>query len=504
MTSTGLKIDDGVSPTKPSSVASQPRHRLWLVWFCVGLCILLGMALRAFHLGNQSLWYDEVEAIRYASDLSLQDVHPPIYYSLLHLTLMLGQSEWIVRFPSLLFGVLSIPLVYVIGNRLLSTSATLIATFLVSISPILIWHDQDARMYSLLVLTCLLLVYAYLRAIEKRDWKHWAGYTLAALLALYTQFYAILLLGTLGLHFLIFHRTIIRRWFLANALLALGYLPWLLVMIGLPEKKIGGAQVSALLRLPYNYFAFVNGYSLGPSLRELRVANLNVLEPYIWIIAPIFLVTLFLFVAGVDHLRRDNSEKLTLLLGWVFLPVLIAVAIPYVYSNMVFNVRYVLFSAPALLLILGAGIDRIRPRYLGTVLLTVFVFYNGMSLYNNAFDVKYAKEDVRGAAQYVTMLAEPDDHILVVTVGRVFDWYFHKDNLIIRNQVDMPVTDIVEQVAAGANSIWFVKARSWQTDSDNTLETLLDSRYLRLSTVEFPGVSVYHYCLLNCVGRSTG
>jgi len=203
------------------------------------------------------------------------------------------------------------------------------------------------------------------------------------------------------------------------------------------------------------------------------------------------------------HLRREGLEKLMLVTGWAFLPVLIAVIIPYFRESMTFNVRYVLFSAPAMLLILGMGVSRIKPRYVGMICLAIFAFYNSISLYNNAFDSTYAKEDVRHAAQYIAAEAQPGDHILVVTVGRVFTRYFTPDNVIISNIPRQDSVDLVNQTAAGASSIWLVKSRPWQTDANNELETLLDSRYTLSSTVEFSGVSVYHYCFSNCVGNST-
>ncbi len=500
MTTTDFKLRRWIFSLKNTSSETTTTQVYTLGLVFVGLCVLLGTALRGFHLGTQNFWYDEMESIRYAVDLSLRDIHPPTYYYLLRGALLLGQSEFIVRFVSFIPGVLSIPLAYVIGKRLLSNSAALIATFLVSISPILIWHAQDARMYSQLVFGCLLMVYMYLRALEKNDWKFWAGYILAALLALYTQLYAILLVGTLGLHFLLFHRRFITRWFVTNLVLGLAYLPWIIIMIGMPEEKIGGRQISALFRLPYNYFAFINGYSLGPPIPQLRSLSLDVLAPYRVLIAPIFLISALLFVMGVDRLRRESLDKLTLLLGWVFLPVLIAVIIPYLHPSMTFNVRYVLFSVPALLFIFAAGITHSKRRYVGMIFLAIFTFYNAMSLHNNTYDPTYAREDVRGAAQYVASEIQPDDHILVATVGRIFDWYFTRGNVVVSNVPTQPALTLVDQAADGAASLWFVKSRPWQTDPDNELETLLKSRYVLLSTVEFPGVSVYHYCLINCVG----
>ena len=217
------------------------------------------------------------------------------------------------------------------------------------------------------------------------------------------------------------------------------------------------------------------------------------LVPYLPLIIPISLVSVLVFLVGLNALRRNSLDKFVLLTGWAFLPVLVAIIIPYFRTTMTFNVRYVVFSVPALLFILALGITHLKPRYLGAGCLFIFTFFNALSLYNNAFIQKYAKEDVRSAAQYIALEAEPDDHILAVTVGRVFAWYFNGENKVISNVPYQPPANLVDEAARGSSSIWLVKSRSWQTDPDNTIQTILDENYVLLSTDEFPGVSVYHY-----------
>ncbi len=101
----------------------KPRSRLW-----VGLLVitLAAFALRLFHLAQQSLWYDEAFSVFLAQmDLgaitarTAADIQPPLYYYLLHFwTVLAGSSEFSVRFLSLWFGVLTVPLVYVAARRL--------------------------------------------------------------------------------------------------------------------------------------------------------------------------------------------------------------------------------------------------------------------------------------------------------------------------------------------------------------------------------------------------
>ncbi len=84
------------------------------------LILLAAFALRLYRLGVASLWYDEtVSTFLARQDLvaltrhTAGDIHPPLYYYLLHFWgQFAGWSEFAFAFASLFFGVLLIALVY--------------------------------------------------------------------------------------------------------------------------------------------------------------------------------------------------------------------------------------------------------------------------------------------------------------------------------------------------------------------------------------------------------
>ena len=86
--------------------------------------LLIGYFLRVYDLSNESIWLDEAFSI-VSAKLNLSQIffrpetNPPLYYSILHLWINLfGDSEFSVRFPSVLFGSLSIFMVYKVGNEI--------------------------------------------------------------------------------------------------------------------------------------------------------------------------------------------------------------------------------------------------------------------------------------------------------------------------------------------------------------------------------------------------
>jgi len=163
--------------------------------------ILLAFALRVFQLSTQELRGDEAFGYFFSlrplidivhATLALREPHQVASYFLEKGWLALaGHSEFALRFASLWFGILAVPLLYTLGQRLrLPASAALLAAGLMAISPYAVWHSQDARMYSMsLTLTLASTLLAW-EASEHGGTGNWLGYVLISWLALHTHYYA--------------------------------------------------------------------------------------------------------------------------------------------------------------------------------------------------------------------------------------------------------------------------------------------------------------------------
>ena len=85
--------------------------------------LLCGFALRLYRLDFQDIWWDEGRNIDVASrspaviaTAKEMDIHPPLYFYTLHLWMLgAGRSEFAVRFLSVFFSLLTIPLFYRVG-----------------------------------------------------------------------------------------------------------------------------------------------------------------------------------------------------------------------------------------------------------------------------------------------------------------------------------------------------------------------------------------------------
>ena len=133
----------------------------------LGLLILLAFAVRAITLDSQSLWRDEVDALRFArlpwaemrANFVTAGFNGPLYHVLLRGWLALpGASEYSLRFFSLWFGVMGVALAFVLGARLYGRGVGVITALLVTTSPYLVWYSQEGKMYTLVVALALLAI----------------------------------------------------------------------------------------------------------------------------------------------------------------------------------------------------------------------------------------------------------------------------------------------------------------------------------------------------------
>ena len=134
---------------------------------CVAIALILvtAAALRIYGIGAQSLWFDEAASVRIVrqdfpvmmSSIKDDERIPPLHYWILHAWVrVFGHAEWSVRLPSVLAGVGAVWVLYLLTRRLFGVGGALVAALSLAVAPYQIQYSQEARSYSLMVLTSLL------------------------------------------------------------------------------------------------------------------------------------------------------------------------------------------------------------------------------------------------------------------------------------------------------------------------------------------------------------
>src|SRR3989344_3593318 len=138
--------------------------------------LLIALILRLVKL-NQSLWLDEAINVnvvhslgfkRLVVDYAIGDFPPPFFHIVLKSWMQVfGSSEIAVRIPSVIFGVATVYLIFLIGRKLYEQKTALIAATLLATSPLHIYYSQEARMYMLAAFFTALSVYFFISIMEK-------------------------------------------------------------------------------------------------------------------------------------------------------------------------------------------------------------------------------------------------------------------------------------------------------------------------------------------------
>lgn len=359
--------------------------------------LLLAFALRVHRIGEQRVWWDEgwsVWVARFSSlDILRQtgnDVHPPLYFELLHLWRALsGDEEAALRLLSAFFGVLTVALTYALGRRMargtlssgFATLAGLLAALFLAVSRFAIAWSQEIRMYALAMLLGLLAVWAARRVWDRRSPIAAVAYVLATAAGLYTLYLfapvwvAINVAWLWELRVATDRRREFARWAGLQLLVVALFLPWALYAAG------GFLSTAAATPISLGDFLHIYWTVLTVGI-PVDVAQFNRLTLPA---AAIFLCAVGALIFSVWKRPADDSEPqpvagsspgtrrsslianrdLTLLLAILLLPVVIVyfVSLPKQnFYNPPFNPRYLVIFTPFHSILLAWGVATIGDR----------------------------------------------------------------------------------------------------------------------------------------------
>lgn len=177
------------------------------------IVIILGLSLILRLIGlNQSMWLDEAISANVAKipitkiiqNFSINDFHPPIHYWFLNIWIKIfGTQVWIMRLSSVLFSLVTIWLVYKIGQKLKNEKTGIWAAILVGVNPLLIYFSQELRMYSMVTMWLTGSIYFLIKILKKENWKDILGFNLLVGLSFLTFYGSIFLIAAELLYILI-------------------------------------------------------------------------------------------------------------------------------------------------------------------------------------------------------------------------------------------------------------------------------------------------------------
>ena len=339
----------------------------------------LGIAVRLYHLGTWGLGMDEAYSANVATHglrdlvnfIVVDDFHPPLYYTFLHFWRMISTSEVWLRIPSVVFGVLTIWVIYALGARLVDHRVGLLSAGILAISPLHIWHSQEVRMYALLFLLSTASLYFFVRILKGGNLAAWIGYITTTSLALYTDYGGFVILAGENLAIVALlalrYRVPLAAWAGAQAVVLAAFVPWGVSLLDaipraasvLVERNITPASAQ---QVAFTLSAFTSHFlPMGtPALKA--------------IVAGVFGATA---VAGALMLR-SRPRVAAILLASSFGALSVA-ALGSVITR-VFFVRTLIAASAGYYVLLAAATMKMRSRVFGLALLGCLVALNVYSL----------------------------------------------------------------------------------------------------------------------------
>lgn len=430
-------------------------------WAVVGGLAALATALRFYNLGSP-LWFDEivtvVDSVR--NPLSTIVTHfpgnndHPLYSVLARVSVVaFGESPWSLRLPAVLFGVLSVPLLYLLGVAVTDRREALAASLLLTVSYHHVWFSQNARAYTILLCCALLGTHALIRWLDTGRRSFLGLYAVVTAVGAYAHL--TMVLASIGQALaLAVDWTVHRRssrlhaeWKAAAAgfagaavLTVLAYAPMLADVSAFFTTQT--ATATEVATPGWALLATLRGLEIGFGLR--------------WGI----LAGLVIAAAGTLSYLRERS-----VVAWLFLfPLPATIALALLFNRPVFP-RFAFFVAGFGLLIVMRGaavlaewiarqarlpLSPDRARTLAVAAVTVLGVV--VSLRSLPYGYRHPKQDYEAAVRAVDELATPGDRIVVVgdPASIPINRYLH------RPWPRIDTADDLREIQQDAGRVWVV------------------------------------------------
>lgn len=420
------------------------------------LIFLIGAVLRFYNLGQKSLWYDECANLLGVVNSSFSGIlsssyyntNPPFYHLLLKFWIMVfGISYFAVRSLSAILGILSLYLIYRVGDMLCGKRVGILSALFLSISPLHLFYSQDATTYALFILICLILVFIILKLNVTKLKILWSAYLFMALLALLlTHYYGILFLFSINLFFLINYKryfVLFKRLFIMQVIALFFFIPYF-------YSNLNNLMSQGFISLSWIHMGtikevfvdIIETFSYGGTHyggADINIPRRQLIVPsllnYIYLFCLLFGFRVF-FNDKKFGIVKESGKELFLLL-WLLGGIVCAWAASLLFFP-IFIPRYIIYSLPVWYVLIAKGLSEFRLKFLRNLLIIIIIILNIFSLtyyYNNELKSPWKK-----ISQYLYERGFNDDDLIVFTpaVERkvlLFNAYFLKKDRFYKKSV---------------------------------------------------------------------
>jgi hypothetical protein len=372
------------------------------------VCILAGSLLRIYTFDQKSLWIDEIHTFHDSRDGLTEQItyykqdptglHPPLFYLLTHFFYPFTKLERDLRIIPLIFGILCIPMIYLLA-RTFSKGIALACTVSLAFMTYHISLSQDGRSYPLVMFLGMAGLYFLRKYLQTSKKRYFFLVALSFAVSFYTSYSSIL--------FVVFSQILwlyrgdehekkpgVVSFILLNSLTVGLCAPWVLFLAA-------NYKGQPLMDLSYSA-PFGSPLSIGYGLL------------HDWAVHPLLMVVSALLLVLLPFLSRSKKNA-WVLLGSLVLPILGV----YLFCR-VFNIthflssRYFVSFLPLFLITLYLSLQEIESRggqrkglrWAGVLFTILFVASNAVMLHSY---YRSEKQDFRGLVNYLKVHLRQSD-----------------------------------------------------------------------------------------------
>ncbi|HFD40748.1 MAG TPA: phospholipid carrier-dependent glycosyltransferase, partial [Anaerolineae bacterium] len=489
MTNEGMTKSQSTNP-QPANLVIGHSPLVISHWSLV-ILTLTSFALRLYALGRAELWFDEalsanISALGWGGIIahlrSQPFEHPPLYFLALYpWQQVAGRSEFALRFFSVFWGVLSVPLFYVLVRRLTGARLGLLAALLATASPFLVAYSREARMYSLLPFLALLALLAFRRALEQEERpRWWLAYGLLLAVGVTTHyFFAFLWAATAAYLLLMRPRRPGWAWGGAVHLLAL--------LAGVAWFALSPGLRASLWRLVQGEAAFGLAYKLNKIIPTLILGEVSggVVPTVAQVLA---LGGWLLVLAGAWWSLREGLLPVETwrLLGLILVaPLLLALLLPYGVLG-----RHLGYLLAVMIPFLALALSRRGAVWRAASALLLLL----IAAYALPLHLTRTNGDTGQALAYIDRRGQPGDLLIVTQPGQepLMDYYNRRGwpvrylpeagRALDAETVDRTLSDL----ARSHDRLWLGPIGAWTADPDHLVEQWLAAHAFQAFQTWFP------------------
>lgn len=451
------------------------------------IILILALVFRTISI-NQSLWLDEATTAL-VSKLSITEIfnnflpgdfHPPLYYLVIKFwTGLFGYSEISLRTPSIIVGLLTIFIVYKIGEVAFSKKTGLIASALLATSGLHIYYSQEARMYSMTALFVSLAFFSFVKILKVDRVGYWVLFSVSLALVALTDYLAIFVIPVFWVYSIIAKKSISwwKKYFMSHIILIILAALWTPLFI--MQLKVG-LGVSDFAPVWWEIIGQTSIKNIALIPIKFILGRISFENDMVYSLISLVVCAIYGSLLLVQIKSKVGFVKLIQI--WLVFPLAIATFLGF--KVPVLQYFRFIFLLPAFYLLVTIGYTSFKKPMKNILLVAIFTINLASSGYY-LFNSNFHREDWRALVGFIESQKTDSSTTVFVSGSNTEAYRYYAHNA----KITPPLV-----LTSGFEQIWHVRYAHEIFDHKNLVVNKIESLdYVKTGEFGFRGITVWRY-----------